>query len=95
MRTYRALPKKYRNLDWRKMTIMGDYAYTIRYARYTGERDYVYRISIADYNKLREDAIHWPIYLADPTEDTLQSQISSYVSMPENECLYCQTEKVW
>lgn len=95
MKTYKSLPKKYRSLKGGEMTIIEGYAYAIHYPRYTGQRNIVYRISETEYNRLREDAKHWPICMANPGDETvLQMEIWAYVT-DQPELAYCQTEIVY
>lgn len=94
MKTYKTLPKKYRNLKGGEVTMIDGYAYTIRYACYSDPRNIIYRLSEADYNRLRENARHWPLCVECPDEETLQVEMWSYI-IDQPEWAYCQTELVF
>lgn len=76
MRTYNTIPKKYSNIETAHIKVIGDYAYTVYRAWRTGQRDYVYRMTVERYNKIREEAKTWDVCRCDPTEETLQQEIA-------------------
>lgn len=92
MKTYQTLPEKYEKIGNGKIQVIDGYAYAVRHERYQGKRDKVFRITEAEYNKLREEVQECEAYKCYPTEENLQVQIWSYLTDPmqENEP-YCQT----
>jgi hypothetical protein len=93
MRTYNSIPVKYESIEPRTIKVIGEYAYMVKRAAYSGQRDYVYRITTEEYNKLRKDAQYWDIYKCDPSEKNLQRQIWSYIVSVSEAEPYLQTTK--
>ena len=75
MRIYNALPKKYSAIKSGEIKIIDGFAYAVRYGVYGCDCDFVFRISTSEYNQIREKALSWELYLAEPNEVNLQFQI--------------------
>ena len=93
MRTYNSIPAKYESIEPRTIKVIGKYAYGVKRAAYSGQRDYVYRITTEEYNKLRQDALSWDIYKCDPSEESLQFVIWDYIVFNSEAEPYLQTTK--
>ena len=91
MKTYNCIPAKYSDIEPQTVKVIGEYAYMVKRAGYSRQRDYVYRITAERYNELRQEALCWDIYKCDPTEENLQRQIWSYVTGISEMKPYLQT----
>lgn len=93
MRTFEVIPKKYSWIKSGHIEVIGSYAYAVYRQVYSGQRDYVYRITKEKYHKLREEAKYWDGYTCAPYEWNMQLQIWIYICDDMQNTPYIQTAK--
>ena len=79
-RHYQVLPKKYRSIPSGSIFLQNGYAYAVKHAAYSYQKDYVYRITENEYNLMCEDAKSWDCYKCEKTEENLNLQIWCYIT---------------